>query len=73
MITSSDSFSTYDLGKYYVILPQVTDWDLETYMKKFTATPVPVGFNYTSGANDHFLTVDELRNLIAEHVESVGK
>ena len=29
MITSSDSFNTYDLGKYYVILPQNPFWNLE--------------------------------------------
>src|SRR6476619_1195424 len=28
MITSSDSFFTYDLGKYYAILPQATKWRL---------------------------------------------
>jgi UDP-N-acetylglucosamine 4,6-dehydratase (inverting) len=70
MITSSDSFTTYDLGKYYVILPQVTEWNLHDYITHFGATPVPHGFNYSSGENDHFLTVEELRNLIAEHVET---
>lgn len=68
MITSSDSFTTYDLGEYYVILPQTTHWKLEEYIAHFGATPVPAGFNYTSGANEHFLTVEELRALIAEHV-----
>ena len=37
MITSSDSFTTYDLGKYYVILPQVTTWDMKAYIEKFNA------------------------------------
>jgi UDP-N-acetylglucosamine 4,6-dehydratase (inverting) len=68
MITSSDSFTTYDLGKYYVILPQTPNWKLADYIAHFGATPVPAGFNYTSGANEHFLTVEELRTLIAEHV-----
>jgi len=68
MITSSDSFTTYDLGKYYVILPQVPHWDLDTYIKKFKAKPVDQGFSYSSGKNDEFLTVDELRQLIVDHV-----
>lgn len=38
MITSSDSFTTYDLGKYYVILPTTPSWDLEEYCKHFNAT-----------------------------------
>jgi UDP-N-acetylglucosamine 4,6-dehydratase len=68
MITSSDSFTTYDLGKYYVILPQVPVWKLAEYIAHFKAVPVTPGFNYSSGANDHFLSVDELRSLIAEHL-----
>jgi UDP-N-acetylglucosamine 4,6-dehydratase/5-epimerase len=68
MITSSDSFTTYDLGKYYVILPQIPHWKIPDYIAHFMATPVPAGFSYSSGANEHFLTVSELRALIAEHV-----
>ncbi len=70
MITSSDSFTTYDLGKYYVILPQVTNWNLEDYKKTFNAKQVPIGFNYTSGENDEWETVDSLRALIKEHLYS---
>ncbi|MBU6326326.1 MAG: UDP-N-acetylglucosamine 4,6-dehydratase (inverting) [Verrucomicrobia bacterium] len=68
MITSSDSFTTYDLGKYYVILPQVPAWKLDDFITAHNAVKVPAGFNYTSGANEEFLTVEELRELIAKHV-----
>jgi UDP-N-acetylglucosamine 4,6-dehydratase (inverting) len=70
MITSSDAFTTYDLGKYYVILPQVPIWKLEDYIKKFNAKLVPEGFSYTSGANAEWETVDSLRKLIVEHVDA---
>jgi UDP-N-acetylglucosamine 4,6-dehydratase len=70
MITSSDSFSTYDLGKYYVILPQVPVWNLEDYIKHFNARLVPQGFNYSSGANKDWETVESLRKLITEHVDA---
>ena len=68
MITSSDAFTTYDLGDYYVILPQVPVWDLAEFVDHFSAKPVPIGFSYNSGENETFLTVDELRELIATHV-----
>jgi len=71
MITSSDSFTTYDLGQYYVILPQTPVWDLDEYCDEFKAVPVPAGFNYTSGTNPEFLTVEELRTLITEHVSGL--
>ena len=73
MITSSDSFTTYDLGKYYVILPQVPNWNLDEYIKTFDAKIVPVGFNYSSGENTECETVESLRKLIVEHVDPTFK
>ena len=73
MITSSDSFSTYDLGKYYAILPQVTSWDLKKYLANFNAVPVPVGFQYNSGENTEWVSVEEIRSLIVKHVDSEFK
>jgi FlaA1/EpsC-like NDP-sugar epimerase len=70
MITSSDSFSTYDLGKYYVILPLSTDFRLKEFIEKFKATPVPQGFRYNSGENAEWVNVEEIRSLIKEHVDT---
>ncbi|ESU26249.1 polysaccharide biosynthesis protein CapD [Flavobacterium limnosediminis JC2902] len=70
MITSSDSFTTYDLGKYYVILPQVTNWNMEEYKKTFNAELVPLGFSYTSGENTEWETVESMREQIKEHLYS---
>lgn len=69
MITTSDSFSTYDLGKYYAILPQVPRWSLNEFIQKFDAKKVPEGFNYNSGQNTEWLSVDELRTLIREQID----
>jgi len=69
MITSSDSYTTYDLGKYFVILPQKPRFDLKEYIKEFKAEIVPANFNYTSGANTEWETVESLRALIKEHVD----
>lgn len=70
MITSSDSFNTYDLGKYYVILPQTHEWEREEFVKHFKAKKVVEGFNYNSGTNNEWLTVEQIRKLIKEHVDS---
>lgn len=69
MITSSDSFTTYDLGKYYVILPQTPNWNLCDYIKHFNARLVPEGFNYSSRENTEWETVESLRKLITEHID----
>lgn len=70
MITSSDSYNTYDLGKYYTILPTVLNWDLDEFIKTFGAQKVPGGFCYNSGENDEWETVESLRTLIKEHVDT---
>ncbi len=69
MITSSDSFSTYDLGKYYAILPQVPSFKLTEYIDHFKARPVKKGFQYNSGENQERVSVEELRKLIKVHVD----
>lgn len=73
MITASDSFYTYDLGKYYTILPSVPNFSIQEFLTKFNAKLVPEGFNYNSGDNTDWETVDSLRNLIKEHVDSTFK
>lgn len=69
MITISDSFNTVDLGKYYAILPQQPVFNLDQYIAKLKATPVPQGFSYNSGSNDQWETVESLRQLIKKHVD----
>jgi UDP-N-acetylglucosamine 4,6-dehydratase/5-epimerase len=70
MITSSDSYYTYDLGKYYTILPATHKWKLEEFIEKFNAKKVSPGFQYNSGENDEWESVENLRTLIKEHVDS---
>ena len=69
MITASDSFSTVDLGPYYAILPSDGS-TLAAYQRAGIALqPVPQGFAYNSGTNPEFLSVEQLRMLIREHVD----
>ena len=70
MITRSDSFSTYDLGNYYAILPQVPVWNLEKFLGHFKPVKVPEGFSYSSGSNSEWLSVEDLRKLIQEQIDS---
>ena len=69
MITASDSFNTVDMGDYYAILPSAGAYSLQEYCERTGARLVAPGFSYDSGSNSRFLTVDELRALIATHVE----
>lgn len=69
MITTSDSFYTYDLGKYYTILPSQHQWSLQEYIDHFGAKKVDLGFRYNSGENSEWLDIDELRTLINRNVD----
>ncbi|MCF8330160.1 MAG: UDP-N-acetylglucosamine 4,6-dehydratase (inverting) [Crocinitomicaceae bacterium] len=69
MISASDSFFTYDLGKYYVIIPQSTIWNLNEFVLKFNAIKVKEGFSYNSLDNEQMENVESLRELIREHID----
>ena len=69
MISASDSFFTYDLGKYYVIIPQSTIWNLNEFVLKFNAVKVKEGFSYNSLDNEQMENVESLRELIREHID----
>jgi len=68
MITASDSFNTYDLGDYYTILPTITNWNINNFIKEFNAKKVKEGFVYNSGKNEFFLNVSSLKKLIKQNL-----
>ncbi len=69
MITHSDSFNTYDMGKYYAILPTIPNWSVDKYVSEFSATKVEEGFEYNSNENTEWETPESLRELIKIHVD----
>jgi UDP-N-acetylglucosamine 4,6-dehydratase/5-epimerase len=73
MITSSDSFYTYDLGRYYAIIPSLPRWKLDDFIAHFNAVKVPLNFHYNSGENTEWVSVEGLRELIREHVDPTFK
>lgn len=71
MITDTDSMNTIDLGPHYAILPSVSFANSEQdYISHHKGKKVPFGFRYNSGTNSEWETVDSLKLLISEHVDS---
>jgi UDP-N-acetylglucosamine 4,6-dehydratase len=66
MITSSDSYNTVDIGKYYAILP-VQPVDIRDQYLANGASMVESGFVYNSGTNPDFLTTAAISDLIDQH------
>lgn len=69
MITESDSFTTLDLGAYYAILPSDGLVQRRYQEAQVSISAVPQGFAYNSGTNPEFLSVEQIRALIREHVD----
>lgn len=69
MITASDSPNTVDIGNYFAILPPADSAAIERYCGRTGGKLVPAGFSYDSGTNDDFLSVEDIRNLIKQHVD----
>ncbi|MCT1429371.1 UDP-N-acetylglucosamine 4,6-dehydratase (inverting) [Brachybacterium muris] len=71
MITSTDSMSTIEFEDYYVILPSYQVWDVDEFIQNSSDKPgkrCEYGFEYNSGTNEHFLSVDELREMIEKEL-----
>ena len=69
MITVSDSINTYDIGKYFVILPQKTTYEREKFIKYFNAKLVDENFSYNSGENLEWESIESLKFLVKKFVD----
>ena len=69
MITIGDSQTTYEINKYFVILPDNTKKTLKKFKKKFAKMKkVKLNFNYNSEKNNEFLSVLDLKNMIKNFI-----
>lgn len=67
MVPEDDGRLTLEFDDYYVIQPALSFWgEEEVRQMAVGGRRVPEGFRYSSDTNDRWLTVQELRELIAE-------
>jgi len=59
MIGEDDARRAVDAGDYYILVPEFAWWN-----GKHLGKALPDGFSYRSDNNPHWLTVDELRQLV---------
>ncbi|HEY2981139.1 MAG TPA: UDP-N-acetylglucosamine 4,6-dehydratase (inverting) [Anaerolineales bacterium] len=69
MVTVGDSYNTVDLGRCFAILPSSLERSIESYCEMHSVGRAPLGVSYNSYTNSRFLSVEEIRTLIATHVE----
>jgi UDP-N-acetylglucosamine 4,6-dehydratase (inverting) len=62
MVTREDSLKTYEYEKHYIIYPHYTWWNEDRVIPG--GQKVPEGFEYSSGNNDQWLSVENLKGLL---------
>lgn len=71
LITRTDALSTVEFDDYFVIKPSYRQWDEEEFRLNSSTSPgspMEPGFHYSSDANKAFLTVEQIRDLIATEI-----
>ena len=64
MISSDDAANTLEFKDYFVIQPAHPWWDNLDYIKINGGKPVDEGFNYSSGNNTEWLSIEELKKMV---------
>lgn len=70
MITNSDAPNTIEFKEYFVIHPTNPKWKPGDLMNKYQGQKVDDEFHYNSGKNHSWLTVEQLRADIKNHVDA---
>ncbi|MHA7879272.1 MAG: UDP-N-acetylglucosamine 4,6-dehydratase (inverting) [Saccharospirillum sp.] len=67
MVPKDDSYRTLEFADHYVITPAIKFSDINTDYRTNRlgekGVPAPVGFQYDSGTNETFMSVDEIKTL----------
>ena len=72
MISSEDSYSTYEYDEHFKILPQINDWGKDKERIK-NGIKVPEGFVYASNTNSEWMTKESLQAWIKKNQNFIGK
>ena len=70
MITETDALSTVELDRYYVILPNTPNWNVDKFVAHFHGQRVPLGFHYDSANNNEWLDAAQIQEEIRRHVDA---
>lgn len=68
MITPEDSMHTYEYDNHFVVYPQMNFWSKEEVIPG--GVKLKYGFSYSSGNNNQWLSVEDLKNLLQEQYYS---
>ena len=64
MVTREDSMNTYEYEKHFIVYPHFDWWDSSRIQEG--GKKVKSGFEYSSGQNTQWLSVDEIQKLLKD-------
>lgn len=67
LLTEDDARRTFEYNDFFIIAPQHHWWN----SNKTGGKKLPEGFVYSSDNNEHFLTVDEIRDIVRNNMPLV--
>ncbi len=59
-----------ELSRYYVLTPSMPLWDVDEFTRHFNGRRLDYGFAYNSYTNPVYLSVEEIREQIRQHVDA---
>ena len=71
MISTEDSYSTYEYSNYYKILPQINEWGKDNLRIK-NGVKVSANFVYSSNNNSEWMTKSNLKKWIDKNLHLIG-
>jgi len=69
MVTFTDAINTVEFDKYFVILPSIQTWCVKEFTAYHNGRRCLDGFSYNSGTNTEWLSIEQIRTLIRDHVD----
>ncbi len=70
MITETDALNTIEFENHYVILPSMPVWNTDEFMTTLNGCRCADNFHFSSGTNDRWLGVSELREMIQKYCDA---
>lgn len=68
LFNSSDAPNTVRRDNYYIICPANGSWSMDKYCRETGSTKIHDTFEYHSGNNTEWLTVNHIKNLISSEI-----
>ena len=72
MISTEDSYSTYEYPGYYKILPQINDWAKDRFRIR-DGKKVEEEFIYNSENNKQWMNKKDLKKWVDKNINFIGK